>query len=181
VAFISREAAGAIRVYLIVRDRYVASARSRGGTGDPLLLFPLGPRSFEQIWRLALSKARLERFDPVTNRRTLTPRAARRFFSERMRTVLPEPAVGMMAGNGRPGSPPRYTEEELAGVYLKGEPAVTLHRSRRKESVAEKIAGLESLVGALSDRIGEREEELARIREMLARERRDHEEGSQGR
>jgi integrase len=169
MAFISREAVGAIRVYLIVRDRYAASARSRGGTGDPLLLFPLGPRAFEQVWALALSKARVERFDPVTHRRTITPRAARRFFAERMRTALPEPPVGEMLGNARhvPGPYRRYTDEELAGAYLKGEPAITLHRSHRKERVTKRIADLERLVGILHEKIGERDEELARIRETI--------------
>lgn len=173
VAFISRETVGAIRVYLIVRDRYVASARSRGGTGDPLLLFPLGSRAFEQIWGLALSKARLERFDPVTNRRTITPHAARRFFSERMRTALPEPVIGELMGNARQIPEPyrRYTEEELAGAYLRGEPAVTLHRSHRKERVTKKIADLERLVGILHEKIGERDEELARIRVTLTKDK----------
>ena len=122
MAFISRETVGAIRVYLIVRDRYVASARSRGGTGNPSLLFPLGPRAFEQIWGLALSKARLERFDPVTNRRTIPTRAVRRFFAERMRTALPEPVIGEMMGSGRhlPESSRRFTEDELAEAYLRG-------------------------------------------------------------
>jgi integrase len=64
VAFISREAVGAIRVYLIVRDRFLASARSRGGRGAGDLLFPLGPRAFGNIWDLALEKAGLGRAGP---------------------------------------------------------------------------------------------------------------------
>ena len=181
VAFLSREAVGAIRVYLIVRDRYVASATSRGGRADPSLLFPLGPRAFEQVWGLALSKAGLEKFDPVTNRRTITPHAARRFFSERMRTVIPESMVAELLGRaGRVAGPSRrYTDEELAGGYLRGEPAVTLHRIHRKERVAKRIADLEKMVGTLQEKIGERDEELARIRETLARDAgRDHGKGT---
>ena len=169
MAFISREAVGAIRVYLIVRDRFVASARSRGGTGDPGLLFPLGTRAFEQIWARALSKARLERFDRVTNRRTITPRATRQFFAGRMKTALPEPVVSEMMGHAGhlPESYRRYTEEELAGAYLTGEPTVTLHRSHTKEKVERKIADLERLVGLLQEKVGERDEELDRIRRIL--------------
>ncbi len=169
VGFISREAAGAIRVYLIVRDRFVSSARSRGGKGDPALLFPLSPRSFEQVWSLALSKAGLERIDRVTGRRNLTPRATRRFFSEQMRTVLPEPLVSAMLG--RPGRLPeprgRYTEEELARAFLEGERAITLHRGHQKDRMALKIAELERLVGILMERAEERDWDLARIRQIL--------------
>jgi integrase len=173
VAFISREAAGAIRVYLIVRDRFVASALSRGGTGDGGLLFPLGTRAFEQIWALALSKARLERFDQVTNRRTITPRATREFFAVRMRAALPEPVVGELMGHAGhlPESYRRYAEEELAGAYLRVEGAVTLHRSHPKERVERKIADLERLVGLLQEKIGERDEELTHLGKSLLKER----------
>ena len=169
VAFISREAVGAIRVYLIVRDRFVASARSRGGTGAMNLLFPLGARAFEQIWALALTKARLERFDPVTKRRTITPRATRPFFAERMSTAVPDPMVrGMMGSTGHIPEPSlRYAEEELARAYLEGERTVTLHRSHHKERVARKIAELERLVGILQERVGEKDRELARIEKTL--------------
>jgi len=169
VGFISREATGAIRVYLIVRDRFVSSARSRGGKGDPALLFPLSPRSFEQVWSLALSKAGLERFDRVTGRRTFTPRDTRLFFAERMRTVLPEPLVsGMLGRHGRLPEPRgRYTEEELAGAYLEGERAITLHRGHRKDRMALKIAELERVVGMLMERAEERDGDLARIRKIL--------------
>ncbi|HMK15913.1 MAG TPA: site-specific integrase, partial [Methanomicrobiales archaeon] len=66
IAFLSREAVGAIRVYLIVRDRFVASAQSRGSTRPPDLLFPLGPRAFGEVWALALEKAGLAEADPAT-------------------------------------------------------------------------------------------------------------------
>ena len=161
VAFISREAEGAIRVYLIVRDRFLASSLSRGGKGDPGLLFPLGTRSFEQIWALALSKARLERFDPITERRTITPRATRQFFMSQMGTALPETVVEELIGlaGHLPESYRRYTEGELAEAYLKGERAVTLHTSQPKERVERRIAELERLVGLLQEKIGERNEE----------------------
>jgi len=169
VAFISREAEGAIRVYLIVRNRFVASARSRGGTGDPGLLFPLGTRAFEQIWALALSKARLERFDPVTDRRTITPRATRQFFMGRMGTVLPRMVVDELMGHTGhlPESYRRYTGEELAEAYLRCERVVTLHRSQPKERVEKRIAELERLVGLLQEKIGEKDEEMARTRKSL--------------
>jgi integrase len=156
MAFLSREAVGAIRVYLIVRDRYLASARSRGGKGAGDLLFPLGTRTFEQIWSLALSKARLERFDPATGRRTIPPRATRRFFAERMRTVVPLPAVAAMLGHASriPGTSYRYTDEELARAFLEGERAVTLHRSHRRERMARKIAELERLLLLLQEKVG---------------------------
>jgi len=172
VAFISREAAGAIRVYLIVRNRYLASARSRGGEGAPGLLFPIGVRSFEQIWARALSKARLEKFDRVTNRRTITLRATRRFFADRMKNSLPDPVVAELTGRTGhlPESYRRYTEEELAEAYLGAERAITLHRAHPKERVEKKIAELEKLVGVLAERIGERDEELARIRKQLTRD-----------
>jgi integrase len=156
VAFISREAAGAIRVYLIVRDRYLASARSRGGRGAGELLFPLGTRTFEQIWALALSKAGLARLDPVTGRRTIPPHSTRRFFAERMRTVVPPPAVAAMMGRaGRlPDASRQYTEDELARAYLEGERAVTLHLSHRRDRMARRIAELERLLVILQEKVG---------------------------
>jgi integrase len=169
VAFISREAVGAIRVYLIVRDRFLASARSRGSAGDADLLFPLGPRALEGIWALALAKARLARPDPVTGRRTITPRAARRFFAGQMGKVLPAPVVEELMGRpGRlPGRGRRYTDEELAGAYLEGEPAVTLHRSHGKEKMARRVAELERLVRILGEEARERDRELGRIKAIL--------------
>jgi integrase len=175
VAFISREAVAAIRVYLIVRDRFVDSARSRGGTQDPGLLFPLGGRAFERLFALALSKARLERLDPVTGRRTITPRAARGFFAGRMSTVIPKETVAEMMGTTRPLPEPnlRYPEEELARFYLEGERTVTLHRSHREETAARRIAELERLVNLLRERVGEQEGEFARMREILLTEERE--------
>lgn len=182
VAFISREAVGAIRVYLIVRDRFLASARSRGGTAAAELLFPLGTRAFEQVWALALAKARLERFNPVTGRRTLTPLAMRRFFAERMGTVLPESVVAaMMSGTGRPGEPAgRFAEEELARAYLGGEPAITLHRSHRRTKVAAKVAELERLLAQLQEKVGETDRELAHIRESIQKGREEGQEAYTG-
>jgi integrase len=168
VAFISREAVGAIRVYLIVRDRFLASSRSRGSRGDGDLLFPLGPRALEGIWALALEKARLARPDPVTGRRTVTPRAARRFFAEQMGKVLPAPVVGELMG--RTGRGRRFTDEELGRAYLEGEPAVTLHRTHRREKMARRVAELEREVRLLAEEARERDRELARIREILSSE-----------
>ena len=169
VAFISREAAGAIRVYLIVRDRFLASARSRGSAGAGDLLFPLGPRALEGIWALALEKARLARSDPVTGRRTITPRAARSFFAGQMGKVLPATVVEELMGRaGRlPGRGRRYTDEELARAYLEGEAAVTLHRSHGKERMARRVAELERLVRLLGEEARERDRELERIRAIV--------------
>ena len=154
-AFISREAAGAIRVYLIVRERFLASARSRGGTAPADLLFPLGARTFEQVWNRALSKAGLEKIDGATGRRTLTPRATRRFFAERMGTVLPLPVIRELMGDPglrrRPSGPEAGTRLEEA--YLDGEDAITLQRAHRKETLARKVAELERLVGVLREQV----------------------------
>jgi hypothetical protein len=168
----------AIRVYLMVKDRFAVATRSRGGRRDPGLLFALGSRSFEQVWARALSRAGLGRSDPVTGRRTLPPRSTRQFFADRMGTVLPEALVGELMGRGRP--PPLSTEEELAAAYLRGEPAITLHRSLREERVSRKIARLERLVGHLLEEAGEREREIARMREILFGEIRE-EPGGPGR
>jgi integrase len=170
VAFLSREAVGAIRVYLIVRERFLASARSRGGSGDPSLLFPLGTRAFGQVWALAVKKAMQEGYDRATGRRNLTPRATRLFFAERMRTLLPDPMVaGLMGRGGRiPESRRGYTDEELGRAYLKGERAILLHGGRRgPEKFAGKLAELERLVGLLQEKAVERDRELARIRRIL--------------
>jgi integrase len=157
VAFLSREAVGAIRVYLIVRDRFLASARSRGGTASGDLLFPIGPRAFEQVWNLALSKAGLGGANPLTGRRTLQLRSTRQFFAERMGTVLPPHVVRDLMGStartgGRGQRPP---EEGLARFYLEGERAVTLHRSHRKETLARKVSELERIVAILREKEGE--------------------------
>ena len=176
IAFLSREAVGAIRVYLIVRDRFVASARSRGGTRPADLLFPLSPRAFGEIWALALEKAGLAGTDPATGRRTITPRAARRFFAEEMGRVLPPPVVAELMGRqGRrlPGGGRRYTEGELAGAFLEGERAVTLHRSHGRERTARQIARLEKSIRLLREQAEERDQELARISAILSGQARD--------
>jgi integrase len=172
VAFLSREAVGAIRVYLIVRDRFLASARARGGTRAGDLLFPIGTRTFEQIWVLALAKAGLERVDPVTGRRTLPPHATRHFFEERMRMAVPGTAVaGLMGRGAHSGSGSfRFAEEELAGAYLEGEGSVTLHRGHRRDRVTRRLAELERLVASLREQIGERDERPARIGEKPAKD-----------
>ncbi len=164
IAFLSREAVGAIRVYLIVRDRFLASARSRGWAGDTGCLFPLGPRAFGEVWARALAKARLDRPGPAPGRSGLTPRSARRFFAAQMGMVLPEPVVRALMGRN-PHHP--YTGEELEQAYLRGERAVTLHANLRGERVSRKIADLERLVGALQQRVGEQERELGELRELV--------------
>jgi integrase len=175
VAFISREAVGAIRVYLIVRDRFLASARSRGGRGAGDLLFPLGPRAFGNIWDLALEKAGLGRTGPVRGRRTITPRATRRFFADRMGTVLTAPVVRALMGSSGPlpGRGRLFTDEELGRAYLEGEQVVTLHRTRGKERMARRVAELERLVRLLGAEARERDRELARIRAVLGEREKD--------
>jgi integrase len=170
VAFLSREAVGAIRVYLIVRDRFLASARSRGGTGDAGRLFPLGPRAFGEVWARALAKAGLDRPDPVTRRRGLTPLSARQFFATQTGMVLPGPVVRELMGRAPrfPGIAPAYSEQELERAYLEGERTVTLHAGQRKDRVTRKIAELERLVGVLQERIGEQERELGELRGRVA-------------
>jgi integrase len=171
VAFLSREAVGAIRVYLIVRDRFLASARSRGGTGDPGRLFPLGPRAFGQVWARALGNAGLDRPGPG-GRTGLTPLSARRFFAARMGMVLPDQVVRALMGRGPgfTGLNPRFTPEELEQAYLQAEPAVTLHASRRRERTSRKISDLERLVGALQERVGDQERELKELRVLVGQD-----------
>jgi integrase len=155
ISFISAEAVAAVRDYLKVRDRYVASARARRGEErDDNLLFPVSYRVFQAIWMRAVRKAGLEKQDPKTGRLTMTAHSCRKFFMSKMKAGgIPEAVIEVLVGHQGylAGAYSRYPEEELAEEYLKGEKFVTLIKAAAEERMSAKMRQQEARIRELEE------------------------------
>lgn len=135
LAFISREAVEAIREYQKKKEWYIrranlASKRLKTERNDDnRRLFPFSREIISYVWRVLLKSAEIEKVDRQTHRRTITPHSCRKFFLSQMKKEVPGEIVEALAGHAGYLSDAyrRYTEEELADYYLKGEHLVSLH------------------------------------------------------
>jgi len=156
ISFISQEAVAAVKTYLQGRDRYVKSAKARGGGGGGVYLFPITYSTFQDIWQRAVQKAGLEKLDPNTGRLTLTAHSCRKFFMSRMKAAkVPDAIVEKLVGHRGylAGAYGRYYEEELTEEYLKGERFVTLQKAALTERQDKRIRELEGKLAGLTIQI----------------------------
>ncbi|MEN6341184.1 MAG: tyrosine-type recombinase/integrase [Methanospirillum sp.] len=131
IAFLTDEAAEAVRVWLGGRSDYLRTAarrnvgltsagRSRPKAYDDERLFPFKRSSFDLAWGRALERAGLFRRCEVTGRLTLHPHSLRKCFRSWLGAAAgPDIAEVLMGHEGYLGTYRRYTEEDLAEAYVK--------------------------------------------------------------
>jgi integrase len=130
--FISYEAKEAIEEWLRVRDEYLKSAVGRSRfekkVEDPHL-FPFMGTTARAIWVNALKKAGFLKKDSVTKRLVLHPQGLRKFFRTRMgSTNIPIDVIEEIMGHDGYLTEEyrKYTDEELATFYKRGEKALLI-------------------------------------------------------
>jgi integrase len=154
--FCSQEAVQAIQDYLVLRERYLAVARAKGGGAHETRLFPLSYRTAQGMWKLGMEKIGLPDRDPRTGRLTRTIHSTRSFFNTRMKMGgVPDFVVEGLLGHagyldGSYGvKKDRMGDEQLAEAYLAGEPAITITRAAGMEKMEKRLRRQEQQVEAL--------------------------------
>ena len=152
IAFISSEAAEAVRAWLAVRDRYLAAAVERVSgcvppkDPDDPRLFPFSINNAEGSWSRALAKAGLDERDERTGRLIRPLHSLRAFFASQLALGCPQQIVEELLGHEGylSGAYRRYSRQQLAEAYLAAEHHVTVlvpaEYKDLKSQVADRLA-----------------------------------------
>lgn len=136
IAFISTEAKEAITEWLKVRDRYIKAARGKawkyGKNENDNRLFPFEYSTALRIWENMIKKSGYAHKDNNTRRFKVHPHVLRKYFRSRMGTIIPVDIVEALMGHEGYLTEVyrKYSEEQLAEFYLKGEQTLTVFNDR---------------------------------------------------
>ncbi len=177
IVFISKEAVEAIRDWLKVRSQYLDSAVARSAihskTREDSRIFPFSSTNAYALWYNAVAKSGLKEKDNGTRRYTLHPHVLRKFYRTRLGGVIPVDVVETLMGhNGYLTSEyRRYTEEDLAGFYMKGEYALHVFSNgaeigKEIQKVKEEKTYLESFV---TEALRKKDLEIQELRTNLSK------------
>jgi integrase len=130
-AFFSREAKEALTEWFKVREEYLEAAIGKSHlytkVSDDPRIFPFNSSTAYCLWRKALHKARLNDRDKSTDREKLHPHVLRKFFRTRLGAAgIPIDVVEALMGHEGylTEAYRKYTIQDLAKFYLKGESAL---------------------------------------------------------
>ncbi len=161
-AFISSEAKEALTEWLKVRKEYLRVAVAKSHLYEKSLddsrIFPFASKTAYSIWTKALHKSRLNGRDKSTNREKLHPHVLRKFFRTRLGAagIQIDVVEALMGHEGYLTEVYRkYTVEDLAKFYLKGEHALLVFTDTQKvvelhKAIEEKNTQLQVLVNSLA-------------------------------
>ena len=183
-AFVSKEAADAIHEWLKVRSQYIETAVSKSPfpkDSEDNRLFPYHISNAYMQWRNALQKARMAERDQSTNFRRVHPHVLRKFFRTRLGAVIPVDVVEALMGHERYLTEVyrRYSVEQLAEFYLKGEHALLVFTEAQelgklREEIEERNKQLQHVVNGvtsenleLKSRISKVELEILELKKMI--------------
>jgi len=199
--FISREAQEVVLEWLKVRQSWLEAAVKKSTRYHKALeddrLFPFTRGPFYSLWHNALDKAEYNERDEETQRRKIHPHVLRKSFRTKLGAVIPVDVVEALMGHEGYLTEVyrRYTIEDLAKFYKKGEPALlvftesaevnklrkdmeeaTKERRKQEDYFMGKIIELEQKMGrtrdelkAMRDRSEIREDSFNKFMEILAR------------
>jgi len=134
ITFISTEAKEVIKEWLKVRESYIKAAVGKSHKYKKSVeddrIFPFLSSTAWWMWKNAIEKAGLGEVDENTNRRKLHPHVLRKYFRTKMGAVIPVDIVEALMGHEGYLTEVyrRYSEEQLAEFYLKGEDSLTVFK-----------------------------------------------------
>lgn len=173
LAFISNEAGDTMREWLQNREQYIKTAVAKSSfpkTTENDRLFPFTSSVAYIMWRGALKKARLSERDPSTNHRKVHPHVLRKFFRTRLGAVIPVDVTEALMGHEGYLTEVyrRYSPEQLAEFYLKGEHALLVFTEAQElGKLREEIEGrnkqLQTLVNGLTSENLELKNRLSKV------------------
>lgn len=138
-AFFSRETKEALVEWLKVREDYLKAAIGKSHLYDKVSvdprLFPFNESTAYSLWKKALHKAGLNGRDKSTDRERLHPHVLRKFFRTRLGAagIQIDVVEALMGHKGYLTEVYRkYTVQDLAKFYLKGEPALLVFTDTQK-------------------------------------------------
>lgn len=160
-AFVSSEAKQTLEEWLKVRNDYLDAAVRKSKLYPKKKkdnrIFPFDVRTAYAIWKKALHKAELNDKDKSTNREKIHPHVLRKNFRTRLATVIPVDVVEALMGHEGYLTEiyRRYSLEDLAKFYLKGEHTLLVFTDTKKvvelhKAIEEKNTQLQVLVNSLA-------------------------------
>ncbi|MEM4721050.1 MAG: tyrosine-type recombinase/integrase [Candidatus Methanomethylicaceae archaeon] len=178
IAFVSPEAKEALDQWLKMRPQYMKQAVGRswkyGKSEEDLRVFPFEITTAYAFWDNALRKSGLEEKDGSTGRKVLHPHALRKFFRTRMGSTIPVDIVEALMGHEGYLTEcyRKYSQEDLAQFYKKGEHSVTIFgNGKDMAKVKEEMEGIKKefadRLAYLTGRNMELERRLEHLRKSL--------------
>jgi integrase len=176
-AFISGEAAEAVKAWLTVRTAHMTAAENRNKglvahglstekKKDDDRVFPYEYGTINKIWETAVKKAGFYSKDEVTERNQTHIHQLRKYFRTMTATKIPVDVAESLMGHSRYLSRAyrKHTRDQIAEYYLKAEPALTIFSIEDPE-VKGKVAMLSEENEVLKRRLMSLEEqnEVTRI------------------
>ena len=162
IVFFSMEAKEAVEEWLKVRSDYLKAASGRTPESykksiDDPRLFPFTDNNAYTMWYNALKKAGLSERDSSTNNHTMHPHVLRKFFRTKLGAVLPIDIVECLMGHEGYLTEVyrRYSQEDLAEFYKKGEGALLVFTNgaevaKLRAEIEEKNAQLQTIINGLA-------------------------------
>jgi len=157
IAFISGEAKEILEEWLRYRDAYFKRAVSRSILHRKNLnderIFPYDHAIMNVQLNEALSKAGCFERDSITHRVTVHPHVFRKLFRTKMATAIPVDVVEALMGHEGYLTDVyrRFSHEQLAEFYKKGEPSLTIFSNvveveKLKDEIAQKEKVIQTLL-----------------------------------
>jgi len=146
-AFMSEEAAEAVKAWLTVRTAHMTAAgnRNKGLVAHGLSsekkrnddrVFPYEYGTINKIWETAVKKAGFFSKDEVTDRNQTHIHQLRKYFRTMTATKIPVDVAESLMGHSRYLSRAyrRHTREQIGEYYLKAEPVLTIFTTDDQEA-----------------------------------------------
>lgn len=161
VSFISSEAKALMLEWLKVRENYLKSASGKSHLYEKSefdsRVFPFEDTTARHMWNSALRKTKNGQRDKKTNRYRLHPHVLRKYFRTRLGAVIPVDVVEALMGHEGYLTEVyrRYTVEDLAKFYKKGEHALLVFTEaaevgKLRVEIEERNKQLQTLVNGLT-------------------------------
>jgi len=146
VVFLTAEAKDTIEQWLRVRERWFRQSSKKGFQRTESMekrVFPFGRGTATIKWRKGLKDAGLYKRDKATKWMTMRPHTLRKRFRTQLATVIPVDVVETLMGHAgyQTDAYRRYTDDELAKWYRRGERA--LYLSAEVQEMHERVRILE--------------------------------------
>jgi integrase len=174
IAFMSREAAEAVKEWYKIRDEYLETSSGRSHfydkDEDDDRVFPFTDSTARYIWNKALDKTGNGKLDASTGIHKLHPHVLRKFFRTELSKVIPVDVVEALMGHEGYLTEVyrRYSMRDLADFYQRGEHALLVFTevgevNRLREEVEEQRNQLQRIVNGVSGENLELKSRLARV------------------